>query len=122
MKINVDELIVTIFSVYALQVGLDESLKNAFYDKLQFTVTKLGSSEYLYLCGDFNATSTRKPLAMQVSMVASVLGNATHRVKGFLSLQLLIILSSVTPCLRREQTTLLLIGPVVLPVRWTTSL
>ena len=54
MKINVDELIVTIFSVYALQVGLDESLKNAFYDKLQFTVTKLGSSEYLYLCGDFN--------------------------------------------------------------------
>ena len=60
MKINVDELIVTIISVYAPQVGLDESLKNPFYDELQFTVTKLGSSEYLYLCGDFNGHIDQK--------------------------------------------------------------
>ena len=52
MKTNVDESIVII--VYAPQMGLDELLKVVFYDELQFTVTKLSGSEYLYLCGDFN--------------------------------------------------------------------
>ena len=54
IKLVINEMIVSVLSVYAPQVGLDEASKDAFYDQLQTTVAKLNASETLLVCGDIN--------------------------------------------------------------------
>ncbi|EDO34761.1 predicted protein, partial [Nematostella vectensis] len=44
----------TVLSVYAPQSGLDDRSKDAFYDLLQCTISKIADSELLFVCGDFN--------------------------------------------------------------------
>ena len=54
IKIAVGKSIVTVLSVYALQAGLHDSVKDLFYKNLQWTLTKISASEILFVCGDFN--------------------------------------------------------------------
>ncbi|EDO45072.1 predicted protein, partial [Nematostella vectensis] len=54
MKINVGFTILTTFSIYAPQVGLDDEAKDSFYDELFCAVSKTAETESLFLCGDFN--------------------------------------------------------------------
>ena len=44
----------SILSIYAPQAGLDTVIKDAFYDELHCSIVKIGESENLFLCGDFN--------------------------------------------------------------------
>ena len=41
-------------SCYAPQVGLDNVVKDKFYDQLQDTVRKVNDNETLVICGDLN--------------------------------------------------------------------
>ena len=54
VKLVINEMIVSVVSVYAPQVGLCESLKDSFYDELQTTVAKFSPSETWFICGDYN--------------------------------------------------------------------
>ena len=54
IRFVVGKCIVTILSVYAPQAGLDDSMKDLFYENLQWTLTKINASEILIVCGDFN--------------------------------------------------------------------
>ncbi|XP_048587465.1 uncharacterized protein LOC125570198 [Nematostella vectensis] len=54
IKINVGFIILTIFSIYAPQVGLDDEAKDSSYDELFCAVSKTAKTESLFLCGDFN--------------------------------------------------------------------
>ena len=54
MKLVVGKSTVTVLSVYAPQVGLDDSVKDQFYENLQWTLTKISVSEILFVCGNFN--------------------------------------------------------------------
>ena len=54
VKIIMGESIVAVLSVYAPQVGLDDQCKDAFYDDLRSTVSKLGDKEFIIACGDWN--------------------------------------------------------------------
>ena len=45
---------VCFLSVYALQSGLDNSIKDAFYHSLQLTVIGFSADEIVLLCGDWN--------------------------------------------------------------------
>ena len=44
----------TVLLVYVPQAGLDDSVKDMFYENLQWTLTKISASEILLVCGDFN--------------------------------------------------------------------
>ena len=44
----------TVLSVYTPQAGLDDSVKDMFYENLQWTLTKVSTSEILFVCEDFN--------------------------------------------------------------------
>ena len=44
----------TVLSVYAPLAGLDDNVKDCFYENLQWTLTKISTSEILFVCGDFN--------------------------------------------------------------------
>lgn len=54
IKLAMDKVVLTVLSCYAPQVGLDDTVKDAFYDQLQNTVAKVSASETLIICGDFN--------------------------------------------------------------------
>ena len=54
IKLVVGKSIVTVLSVYAPQAGLDDSVKDLFYENLQWTLPKISASEILFVCGDFN--------------------------------------------------------------------
>ena len=54
IKLAVDNMIVTVLSCYAPQVGLDNVVKDTFYDQLQNTVREVGADETLMICGDLN--------------------------------------------------------------------
>ena len=53
IKLVVGKSIVTVISFYAPQAGLD-SAKDLFCENLQRTLTKISSSEIIFICGDFN--------------------------------------------------------------------
>ena len=42
IKLAIDNKIITVLSCYALQVNLDDIIKDSFYDQLQDTVRKVG--------------------------------------------------------------------------------
>ena len=46
--------IVTVLSVYVPQAALDDSVKDLFYENLQWTLAKISVSEILFVCGYFN--------------------------------------------------------------------
>ncbi len=54
IKLLVGKTVVTVLSAYAPQSGLDDTVKVAFYDELHDVVAKVGESEMLVQCGDFN--------------------------------------------------------------------
>ena len=54
IKIAIENNIITVLSCYALQVGLDNTIKDAFYDLLSSTVNKVSAAETLVICSDFN--------------------------------------------------------------------
>ena len=54
LKLLVGETIITVVSVYAPQCGLDQSTKDAFYDDLQYVMSKVKDQEFLIPCGDWN--------------------------------------------------------------------
>ena len=54
VKMNVGEVVFAVISVYAPQVGLDDSVKDAFYDDLLSLTLSIPSSNILAICGDFN--------------------------------------------------------------------
>ena len=54
IKLAIDNNIITVLSCYAPQVGLGNTIKDAFYDLLNSTVNKVSAAETLVICGDFN--------------------------------------------------------------------
>ena len=54
IKLVEGKSIVTVLSVYAPQAGLDDSVKDIFYENLERTAIKFSASEILFVCGDFN--------------------------------------------------------------------
>ena len=54
IKLVVGKSIVTVLSVYAAQAGLDDSIKDLFYENLHWSLTKTSVSEILFVCGDFS--------------------------------------------------------------------
>ena len=55
IKLAIENNIITILSCYAPQLGLGNTIKDAFYDLLYSTVNKVGAAETLVICGDFNS-------------------------------------------------------------------
>ena len=54
IKFAIDNNIITVLSCYAPQVGLDNTIKDAFYDLLNTAVNKVSTAETLVICGDIN--------------------------------------------------------------------
>ena len=54
IKLVVGKSIVIVLLVYAPQSGLDDSVKDMFYENLQQTLTQISAFEILFVCGDFN--------------------------------------------------------------------
>ena len=54
IKLAIDNKIIMVLSCYAPQVGLDDIIKDTFYDQLPDTVRKVGADETLVICGDLN--------------------------------------------------------------------
>ena len=54
VKLVINEMIVSVVSVYTSQAGLCESLKDSFYGLLQNTVAKFSHSETWFIGGNFN--------------------------------------------------------------------
>ena len=54
IKIVVGKRILTVLSVYVTQAGLDDSVKDLFYENIQWKLTKISASKILFVCGDFN--------------------------------------------------------------------
>ena len=55
IKIFVKNGIVTVLLVYALQAGLDDSMKDLFSENLQWTLTKISACEIFFVCRDFSS-------------------------------------------------------------------
>ena len=53
IKRVVGKSIVTVLSVYAPQAGFNDSVKDLFYENIQWTPIKISASEILFVCGDF---------------------------------------------------------------------
>ena len=53
IEIIVGFTILTAFSVYAPQIGLDDGVKDSFYE-LFCAVSEVSDTESLFVCGDFN--------------------------------------------------------------------
>ena len=54
IKLFVGKSIVAVLPVYAPQAGPDDSVKDLFYEDLQWTLTRISASEILFVCEDFN--------------------------------------------------------------------
>ena len=54
IKFVIDNKIITVLSCYAPEVGLNNVVKDTFYDQLQDTVRKVEADETLVICGDLN--------------------------------------------------------------------
>ena len=54
IKLAIDNKIIMVLC-YAPQVGLDNIIKDIFYDQLQYIVRKVGTDETLVICGDLNS-------------------------------------------------------------------
>ena len=52
IKLILGEEVLTVLSVYAPQTGLDNSLKDGFYDTLKLALAELPSNEIVIHCGD----------------------------------------------------------------------
>ena len=60
IKIVAGKSIVTVLLAYAPQAGLDDTVKDLFYENLQWTLTKISDSEILFVCGVFNGHIGKK--------------------------------------------------------------
>ena len=49
IKLIVRKIIVTVLLVYAPKDGLDDSVKDLFYENLQWTLTRINASEILFV-------------------------------------------------------------------------
>ena len=54
ITLSIDNNIITVLSCYTNQVGLDNTFKDAFYDILDSTVSKVNAAETLVKCDDVN--------------------------------------------------------------------
>ena len=54
IKLFIGNTVLNVLSVYALQSGLDDSIKDIFYDNLQLTVSSFSADEIVLPCGDWN--------------------------------------------------------------------
>ena len=54
IKLSIDKKIITVLSCYAPQVGLDNIVKDNFYDQLHDTIRKVSDAETIVICGDLN--------------------------------------------------------------------
>ena len=86
IKLVVGKSIVAVLSVYAPQAGLDGSVKDLFYENLQWTLTKISASVILFVCGDFNGTMERMQMDMRELMVVEDLEDIIWRAREFLNL------------------------------------
>ena len=55
IKLAIENNIITVLSCYAPQVGLDNTIKDAFYDLLYSAVNEVSAAETLMIHGDFNS-------------------------------------------------------------------
>ena len=65
LKMVIGDGIVTFISVYAPQAGLEDNIKDKFYDELREAVTKLGKSEIVFPCGDWNGHIGRSAMGYE---------------------------------------------------------
>ena len=65
IKIIVDEVVVSVLSVYAPQTGLTIAEKELFYDSLQNLLQTTDDSEMLFICGDFNSHNGKAALGYE---------------------------------------------------------
>ena len=54
VKLIVGQRVVTFLSVYALQSGLSDEVKDLFFDQLRALTARIPASEFLIPCGDWN--------------------------------------------------------------------
>ena len=54
IKLAIENSVITVLSCYAPQVGLDNTINDAFYDLLNSTVNKVSAAEALVTRGDIN--------------------------------------------------------------------
>ena len=54
IKLLVGQSMISVFSVYAPQCGLDVSIKDKFYEELLGVVSKLGEKEITMVAGDLD--------------------------------------------------------------------
>ena len=55
IKLAIENKIITVLSCYTPQVGLDNTIKDAFYDLLNSTVDEVSAAETVVVCGKFNS-------------------------------------------------------------------
>ena len=54
VKLIVGQSVVTFLSVYAPQIGLNDEVKDLFFDQLRAVIARILASEFLTSCGDWN--------------------------------------------------------------------
>ena len=54
VKLIVGQSVVTFLSVYAPQIGLNDEVKDLFFDQLRAVIARILASEFLIPCGDCN--------------------------------------------------------------------
>ena len=69
IKLVVGKTIVTVPLVYAPQAGLDDSVKDLYYENLQCTLTKISASEILFFVGILMVTLEKMQMSMREFMV-----------------------------------------------------
>ena len=69
IKLVKGKTIVTVLLVYAPQAGLDDSVKDLYYENLQCTLTKISASEILFFVGISVVTLEKMQMSMREFMV-----------------------------------------------------
>ena len=74
IKLAIDNKMVMVLC-HAPQVGLDNIIKDTFYDQLQYIVRKVGADETLVICGDLNSRIGKETMEGETCIGNLVVGN-----------------------------------------------
>ena len=85
IKLVLEKSIVTFLSVYASQAGLDDNLKDLFYENLQWTLIKLVFLRSYFVCGHFSGHIRKNTDGQREFMVVADLEESIWRVREFLN-------------------------------------
>ena len=83
LKLILDREIFNVISVYAPQVGLDESNKRQFWENLDETVQGIPIREKLFISGDLNGHVETSRYGLIVYMEDLILGKEMNQVIRF---------------------------------------